>query len=312
MDASEQLEGLRAAVAWAGMEIEELVLPREGHVVVGRTRLHYLDWGNQGRRPVLFLHGGGLQAHTWDLVCLDLRRDFHCLALDLRGHGDSEWSPEADYSLEAYAADVAGFIDLMGLQDFVLVGMSLGGLTSICYAGHHPERLAALVLVDVGPNVRTPGAQRIRDFLAAPSEVEEIDELVRRAVSFNPLRDERVLRYSLRHNLRRLPNGKWTWKHDPRQWQGFSPEERTRRYRELWREVERISCPTLVVRGELSEVFLDEDAEKLARTLPRGRWVRVPRAGHTVQGDNPASLVRELRRFLAEVLPEGEKTVSRG
>jgi pimeloyl-ACP methyl ester carboxylesterase len=297
----EHLQHLQDAAAMAGLAISDFVLPEEHHVVLRRMRFRYLDWGTSDKPPVLFLHGGGLTAHTWDLVCLMLRSEYRCLALDLRGHGDSEWSPVMEYGFEAHGEDVEALIDHLGLQGLVLVGMSLGGLASISYAGRHAARLAALVLVDVGPETRAEGARRIAEFVAAPAEFDSVEEVVERALSFNPRRDARLLRRSLLQNLRAMPNGKLTWKHDRRHRSGFNAEEWTRRRHGLWSEIPRITCPTLVVRGARSDVFHDEDAEKLASTLPRGQWVKVDAAGHTVQGDNPRGLVVELRRFLASL-----------
>jgi hypothetical protein len=151
---SELREHLTRAAAKAGLSLPELTLPERHDVVLRRMRFHYLDWGTRGRPPILFLHGGGLNAHTWDLVCLGLRRERHCLALDQRGHGDSEWSPEMDYSTESHVGDLEAFVDRLGLDRFVLVGMSLGGANGLAWAGHHSRRLAGLVLVDVGPETR--------------------------------------------------------------------------------------------------------------------------------------------------------------
>lgn len=297
---TDYLDHLRAVASATGIAIPEIVLPGEHHVILGRMRFRYLDWGAPDKPTVLFLHGGGLTAHTWDVTCLLLRRDYHCLALDLRGHGDSEWSPVMDYGIEAHRGDVEALVEHLRLDGFVLVGMSLGGLTALAYAGRNAARLSALVIVDSGPEARQEGARRIAEFVAAPAEFETLDEVIERALSFNPRRDAKLLRRSLQHNLRSMPNGKLTWKHDRRHRAKFDAEEWARRRQGLWDEVPRISCPTLVVRGARSDVFHDEDAEKLAGALPRGSWVRVDNAGHTVQGDNPRGLVAELRRFLGE------------
>jgi esterase len=166
---------LREAADLAGLPLDEIVLPTDGWLTANALRLHYLDWGTAGRPPVLFLHGRSLAAHTWDLVCLALRREYHCLALDLRGHGDSDWSSEADYGLDAHRADLEAAAEQLVTGRFILVGMSLGGAISLAYAGEHAERLAGLVLVDIGPDTRSAGSRRIADFVAAPRELDSID-----------------------------------------------------------------------------------------------------------------------------------------
>jgi pimeloyl-ACP methyl ester carboxylesterase len=294
---SESLAHLRLAVDLARVDAE-VILPDSHHVVVEGTRLHYLDWGTRGRPPILFLHGGALSARTWDVVCLGMRRDFHCIALDQRGHGDSEWSPTMDYAPEAHARDIDGILDACGFDRAVLVGQSMGGVNAFTYTVRHPRRVSALVLIDVGPDIQMRGAQRIGDFVASTAEVDSIDVFVEQAMQFNPLRDRRLLAYSVRNNVRQLPNGKWVRKNDTRFFGQVSIEEVGKRIAAYWREVDAVRCPTLVVRGALSDVFLDDAAERFAAALPRGQWRRIEGAGHTVQGDNPAALIAVLRGFL--------------
>ncbi|MBM3220171.1 MAG: alpha/beta hydrolase [Candidatus Rokubacteria bacterium] len=296
---AELREHLTLAASKAGLSFPEVVLPESHDVVLRRMRFHYLDWGTPGRPPIVFLHGGGLNAHTWDLVCLSLRPERHCLALDQRGHGDSEWSPEMDYTTESQAGDLEAFVERLGLDRFVLVGMSLGGANGLAWAGRHSARLAGLVLVDVGPETRAAGAQKIAAFTAEKKPFDSLEEVIERSLAFNPRRDPRLLRLSLRHNLRQTPKGQWIWKYDQRHRGAFDADARERRRALLWDAVANVTCPTLVVRGGQSDVFHDEDAERLAGALARGRWVRVENAGHTVQGDNPAGLLTELRAFLA-------------
>lgn len=300
---SESLQHLRLALELSGVDAD-VVLPESRHVVAHGTRLHYLDWGTRGRPPILFLHGGALTAHTWDVVCLGLRGEYHCVALDQRGHGDSEWSPIMDYAPEAHARDIDGVLDALGFDRAVLVGQSMGGLNGFVYTTQHPERVAALVLVDVGPGIRIAGAQRIGSFVASTAEIDSIDAFVEQAMAFNPLRDRRLLTGSARHALRQLPNGKWVRKNDTRFFGQVGIEEVARRIAEYWKDADKIPCPALVVRGALSDVLLDDAAERFARSLPHGRWIRVEGAGHTVQGDNPAGLIAALRPFLTAALGE--------
>ncbi len=301
IDTAEQLEHLRLAVQVSGVEVSEVVLPEDRELRVGNLRLHYLDWGNEDRPPLVFLHGGALTAHTWDVVCLTLRDHYHCLALDQRGHGDSDWAD--DYSHERHSEDIEGFIGQLGIERTVLVGQSMGGLNSIVVAGRGATGLAGLVIVDVGPELNLDGTKRIGDFLRNSPEGESLDDFIAKAMEFNPRRDPILLRRSLLHNLREQPNGKWNWKWDPGRMRGSAGkiEDHIAGMRRLWSEVEKIDCPTLVMRGAKSDVFSDANAEKFANALPKGRWTRIPDAGHTVQGDNPRDMVRELREFFGEI-----------
>ncbi len=292
---------LELSAATARITLPEIVLPDEHHVLLHRMRFHYLDWGTTGLPPVVFLHGGGLNAHTWDLVCAALRRERHCVALDQRGHGESEWSPQMDYSTESHAGDLEAFVDMLRLDRFVLVGMSLGGANALAWAGQHSRRLAGLVLVDVGPDMRADGIRKIAAFTSEATPLQSVDDFVERALAFNPRRNRELLRRSLLHNLMRMPDGRFMWKYDQRHRGKVDPDAVARRRELLWSAVDGVECPTLVVRGAQSDVFHDEDAERLAARFRQGRWVRIEGAGHTVQGDNPADLLVSLRTFLDEV-----------
>jgi pimeloyl-ACP methyl ester carboxylesterase len=294
---------LELSSATAGIRLPGIALPAPHHLVLRQMRFHYLDWGTAGLPPVVFLHGGGLNAHTWDLVCAALREERHCLALDQRGHGESEWSPEMDYSIESHAGDLEAFRQALGIERFVLVGMSLGGATALAWAGQHSRHLAGLVLVDVGPETRAAGARKIQAFTSDATPLDSVEQFVERAMAFNPRRNRELLRRSLLHNLRRMPDGRFMWKYDQRHRGKVDPGAQARRRELLWSAVDGVECPTLVVRGAQSDVFHDEDAERLAGRLSRGRWVKIAGAGHTVQGDNPAGLLVSLRAFLAEVAP---------
>jgi pimeloyl-ACP methyl ester carboxylesterase len=301
IDRSEELAHLRAALAVAGLTVPNLVVPTSHHAVLGGIRLHYLDWGLDGAYPIMFMHGGSLTARTWDLVCLSLRDEYHCIAADLRGHGDSEWPPDGDYSFNAGEHDILNLADSLGLGKFVLVGMSQGGLYSTQFAGDHSDRLAGLVLVDIGPELDLDGAKRIVSFTQTDIEMDSVEDFVFRSLKFNPRRDPALLRRSLLHNLRRLPSGKWTWKWDRRRLDDIDFEEMSKQHASLWNQVAKIGCPTLIVRGAQSDVFTVENAKRLANALAYGRWVEVPNSGHTIQGDNPAGLLEVLKPFLAEV-----------
>jgi len=295
---TEEIGMLGYAIKVAGLEARNLILPQSHHLIVGAMRFHYLDWGGNGH-PILFLHGGGLNAHTWDVVALMLHERFRCIALDQRGHGDSEWSPGRDYGVETQVGDIEGFIELLRLENPLLVGQSMGGLNAIAYAIRHSERIRGLVVVDVGPEINPAGAERIREFSSTP-ELDSPAAFLERAIKFNPLRDPEGLRRSLFYNLRQLPSGKWTRKDDQRRSAEDSARPSARR-EHLAGQIEKISSPTLIIRGARSDILSDEAAQKFAQTLPRARWVRVEGAGHNVQGDNPRGLLEAIHPFLEEI-----------
>jgi pimeloyl-ACP methyl ester carboxylesterase len=299
MERAEEIAMFRTALEVAGLPPNVATLPDDHQTIIGTMRFHYLDWKGTGT-PMLFLHGGGLTAHTWDCVAAMLRERFRCVALDQRGHGDSEWSPVIDYRVASHVGDIEGFIDAMGLQKPILVGQSMGGLNSIAYAIAHSEKMRAMVIVDVAPEISAPGADRIRDFASTP-ELDSPEAFLERAVKFNPIRNPAVLRRSLYYNLRETPAGKWTFKHDQRRRSDDAMKSFTEDRTRLAAEVSKIKCPTLVVRGALSDVLTDEGAEKFARSLPNGRWVRIEKSGHNVQGDNPRAFLDAMGTFFREV-----------
>ena len=283
------------------MTLSRVVQPESRHVVVGDLRLHYLDWGGPGGTVVVFLHGGALNAHSWDAVCLALRDRYRCLALDLRGHGDSDWSLVADYDLDAHAGDVEGFLHLWDMEDVVLVGHSLGAYAALRYASRGPAPLQALVIVDASPfAARQAQLERLTDFLNTRVEFRGLEEAIEAAREFNPRRHPELLKRSLAHSMRSLPGGGLIWKRDPRQ---FTPQriaEIASASRSSGGELCRITCPTLMVRGADSGLS-DDDAAEIAGAVPDGRWACVPGAGHNVPGDSPGGLVKVLQPFLSEV-----------
>ena len=298
LEQAEEIAMFRTALEIADLHPAAVTLPDDYQVIIGALRLHYLDWGGSGT-PILFLHGGGLNAHTWDCVAIMLRERYRCIALDQRGHGDSEWSPVVDYRFGAHVADIEGFIGSMGLERPILVGQSMGGLNSITYATRHSDQMRGMVIVDVAPEVSSSAAERIRAFTGTP-ELDSPQAFLELAVKFNPIRDPAVLRRSLYYNLRETPSGKWTFKHDQRRRSADAMRSFTDDRERLASELASIRCPTLVVRGALSDVLTDASAEKFAHSLPDGRWVLVEKSGHNVQGDNPRVLLDAMLAFFRE------------
>ncbi len=289
---------LTRAAEVAGLGELEVTLPEDREVDLRGLRFHYLDWEGDGP-SVVFLHGGLLTAHTWDLVCLALRDRYRCLALDLRGHGDSDWAPDGNYDLDEFVADADAFVTELGLEQPALVGQSLGALAALGLAASDPDRFSALVLVDIGARVRIQGASELRGFATASAGPRTLEELIELSVGFNPRRHPALLERSLLHNLRPVGEGRYVWKYDGA---GLAARfERTRAAADSIPDLaRRVSCPALVVRGGESALVEESSARDLAALLPHGRLVTIAGAGHNVQGDEARTLATELGEFLAD------------
>ena len=248
----------------------------------------------------MFIHGGGQNAHTWDTVALAL--DLPLVAVDLPGHGHSDWPGDSrgarsgghgrgrGHGRSARLAPDAGMV----------VGMSLGGLTSIALAARHPASVRRLALVDITPGVDHDKSSDIAAFLAGPESFASFDEILERTIQFNPTRSESSLRRGVLHNAVQREDGTWTWRHQlgrPSGATGLHVDSLD--FDSLWDELEHIGVPVLLARGKLSPVVDDADEAEFRRRRPTDRVVTVDGAGHSIQGDQPVELARILAEFFA-------------
>ena len=279
-----------------GVTFTTEAVPTDREVVVNGARLRYLDWGNEEKPPMLLLHGRTNSAHTWDFAALAFHDNFHVLALDQRGHGGSDWSPDGDYSLNTHVPDIHAFVQALDLWSIHLIGHSMGGRNSLVYASQYPERVRALVLVDVAPRTERAEADTARGWRRLPEQTDSFEEFVQAAHELNPRRPLAQLRGSLSHQLRKFPDGKWRWQWDPAlrtaDTSGWSAEG-------LWECVGQIRCPTLMIRGGESNLVSDATVQRMAGAIDNMRAVVVPGAGHQVAGDKPALFHQEVREFLS-------------
>jgi pimeloyl-ACP methyl ester carboxylesterase len=264
---------------------------------LGNLTFHYTEWGKTDARAIVLLHGITGHARGWDTVARALATDARVLALDQRGHGDSEAPADNDYRVGTMAADLAAFVDALGLARVSVVGHSMGGRIAIAYAGEHGSRLDRLALVDIGPDIATTGLLRVRSLMAQSPEVVESEAWALRYLrAGNPLYDEAELRHRVTHALKRRPDGSLTWKYA----QGLRDMMREGRRDpvDLWPALRQIPCPTLVVRGSESDILTAEQAKQVVEGLPLGQLVEIAGAGHTVPGDKPLEFTQALRAFL--------------
>lgn len=288
---------------------------RESVEVEPGRRLSALVWGNAESELVL-IHGGSQNAHTWDTVAMALARPL--VAIDLPGHGHSD-GPGAharrggsNASPKANAQDIAVAIRELAPHAAAVVGMSLGGLTTIVLTAVAPELVRKVVLVDVTPGVDRERSKQIVDFINGPPTFSSFDELLYRTIRFNPTRSVSSLRRGILHNAVQRDDGTWVWRWA--RWReqpdsgvttaqtnvapaGASTRDIT--FGDLWPLLQAVNMPVMLARGMLAQsVVRDEDEAELLRRLPEATVVHFDHAGHSIQGDMPVELAREIETFI--------------
>jgi esterase len=276
-----------------------LVQPKSMRASVNGLVLHYLDWGDAGAPPVVCVHGYTSSAEPFNSLARHFHDRFHIVVPDVRGHGESAWSPTGAYQYGDQVSDLAGFVDHLALTRFTLVGTSMGGIIAMAYAEAHAERLAGLVINDIGPDVEQ-GSQRITKMVGArPEEFATLEDAMayRREISpvtaSRPMDDQREIALGV---LRQRPDGRWVWKMDPayiQQRVQHGPPPRPA----LWPVLRRLPCPTMVVWGTDSDVLSEAQAKRMVEVLPRGELVAVPGVGHAPTLVEPVVLTA-LEQFL--------------
>ena len=280
----------------------EFVAPRVERVsadVGGGQRVSALRWGAPDADiDLVLVHGGAQNAHTWDSVALLLDRPL--LAVDLPGHGHSDHRDDHAYWPHENARALAIALEQFGVRPKVVVGMSLGGLTSLALSAHAPALVPSLVLVDVTPGVDRDKASAIVQFVNGPELFTSFQEILDRTMQFNPTRSEASLRRGVLHNAREFPDGSWRWRYDlPRHGSGEGESGSVMPGLDaLWQAAADHEGPILLVRGANSPVVSDADVAELHRRNPSAEVIVVDGAGHSVQGDRPhdlAAIIAERR-----------------
>jgi pimeloyl-ACP methyl ester carboxylesterase len=273
---------------------------RIGHALADGRTMSFLRWGGGEPRLVL-VHGGSQNAHTWDTVALGLGESL--IAVDLPGHGHSDWRDDAAYSPATMAADLAELVAVHAPAAEVVVGMSLGGLTSLALAGRAPQLVRKLALVDITPGVTGVKAKAVLDFVNGPQAFASFDDLLARTIEHNPTRTVSSLRRGILHNAKQLDDGSWQWRYDRRSHvrdeHAAGDPVPASALSTLWDVVSGLGCPLTLFRGSLSPVVDDADVTELLRRRPDARVVVVEGAGHSIQGDRPIELTTLLRDLLA-------------
>ena len=286
--------------------------PTSHYYVSQRLRLHYVDWGNEAAPPLLLVHGGRDHCRNWDWVARSLRDEYHIVAPDLRGHGDSQWLVGSNYAMVDYVYDVAQLVHQKRLSPVTIVGHSLGGAISVQYTGIFPESVKKLVSIEgLGPpprmieeRAKKPVHERMREWIDAgrslagrvPRHYATLEDAVARMREENPHLTAEFARHLTIHGVNQNEDGSYSWKFD-NYVRGHSPYQFNQdEARDLWR---RVRCPTLLVRGTESWAS-DPDKDGRAAHFESARVVNVADAGHWVHHDQLEVFLAELRGFLAD------------
>jgi pimeloyl-ACP methyl ester carboxylesterase len=260
---------------------------------VNGVRLHFMDAGRAGAPPLCFLHGGAAHAHWFDGVIPAFAGGFHVISLDQRGHGESDWAAPPAYATEDFAADLAALMDRLRWPRMTLVGHSMGGHNAMGFAAWHPERVAALVIVDSRPALPPDRVQRMRERGQRPPRLHPTAEAA--VASFRLLPRDTTADPALLGHLARVGliqvNGGFKYRFDPACYANRKPVD-------CWPLLPRITAPTLVIRGERSPILPADMAARLRDSVPRAELVEIPGAYHHLTLDAPQAFSAALADFL--------------
>jgi pimeloyl-ACP methyl ester carboxylesterase len=261
-------------------------------------RFHYRDWPAQrpGAPDLVLLHGFTGHARSWDAFAEAMTDRYRVLALDQRGHGETAWAAADKYGAEEMVDDLAAFVTAMGLKRFALLGLSMGGNVAIHYGGRRPPELAELVIVDIAPEIVPAGATRIQTGVRSGDVFASRDEAFAAARAANPTPPQAHHRHRVEHSLMRTEDGRWTYRYD-RALRGPGTV-RARDPEAGWRAVANIAVPTLLIRGETSDILSPELATRMMDANANIRMTTVAGSGHSVPLDQPDGFLAVCREFL--------------
>jgi|TARA_Y100000310_G_scaffold345382_1_gene464334 pimeloyl-ACP methyl ester carboxylesterase len=280
--------------------VDQELRGNELHITVNDLRLRYIDWGTEGKTPLICLHGHTGQAHIWDDFARAMCDDYHVLALDQRGHGGSDWAKDG-YERDRFVEDLGAFVAQLNIDSFVLAGLSMGGWNSLLYTAANPTGVARIVIVDIGPEASQESKAMMGKRPPTPMEFDSISSAVAILRQANPWVTDERLQLDVSDRLKQREDGKWTWKADPQLFntplRDMTDPDLLNRY---WQAIESIPCPILEVRGAESPLVSDAVLSEMERRGQQLSSVDVAEAGHVVTVDQPQRFIEATREFLRQ------------
>ena len=267
--------------------------PVDKFITVNGLRIHYLDWGNAAAQPLILLHGIARMAHAFDHLVPHLAKNFHVIAVDMRGHGDSGWHAEGAYRVEDYTSDIEALIEHLQLRNLVLWGASTGGRVVQMIAGRRPDWVSSVIVEDVGPERPAAISNRRGERMAKEANGwAGVDEMLVQIKVENPRASDAILRNLAQQGSKKREDGRIVWKRDPAILKGFVPTE-------LWSTVRKIKAPIIYVLGGVSSIVPPETQQELRAALPQSQIVMMPGLGHYPSDEKPEDFLAIVDRFLA-------------
>lgn len=274
---------------------------RTGATQINGLRLHWREWGSRDAPTLVLLHGLRGFSGTWRVLARHLDKEYHLVALDQRGRGDSDWDPDHNYYTDAYLCDLEIWLDRLGVDRFFLLGHSMGGATAYVYAHRHPERLRALIIEDIAPGSSTQslGARRIVSEMAnLPETFESWGEARGYWRALRPSLSAEAIEQRLAESLREGAGGKILWRYDAAGIRHTRMHPDSDRIVDLWPLVLGITTPTLVIRGEHSDFCSSDVMASVCMRNAKVECIAIPDAGHYVHDDSPELFARHVRTFM--------------
>jgi pimeloyl-ACP methyl ester carboxylesterase len=298
MTASDEFASLLSSAADLSIPHDPDIAYRSCNIVLRHQRFHFLEWGAPDAPTIVLLHGGHQSAHSWDLVSLHLARKYRVLALDQRGHGDSEWACDWDYSNNTMALDAEAFIRAMELEKPVVMAHSMGGRNSLLLAKNAPGIMRGLVVVDVGPEVSERGRKVISSFVRENQEFDDLEHFVQNVRKYDPYRSREHIERTVKYNMIQRIDGKFVSKCDSNPRRAGAQAQKSQQDNVTLEEAAGFDFPVLIVRGETSNILEPDAAERFRNALPQGQLVEVPECGHNVHSQNTQGFLGAIGPFL--------------
>lgn len=266
--------------------------PQDKYIEIDGLRLHYLDWGNPEGQPMILMHGLQDCARGWDAFSDSLRSEYHVIALDSRGHGDSGWTDPKNYRFRNYVSDLEELVKQLGLEKIILVGHSAGGRYTFTYASENPDKVEYLIVVDIDPDPINPDSQGMfQRYNAESDKWESLDAVIERLRTRQPRSIEAMLEHQAQYMTKEIEGGKLIWKRDRKILEAYQRPD-------LWDIWSKITSPTLIVRGRQSNLLTHEVAVRMREAIPRARLAELEGGGHWFYQEAPGAFEATVRWFL--------------